>query len=447
MTPLPLRDLVSRLKSAGRACTLLGVGPVSETVVRATFQACARHRCPAIFIASRNQVDLVDLGHGYLMGGMDQRAFVELLQRSATEAGYGGPLYICRDHGGPWQRNAELDGRYDLDRAMAVARRSFQADIEAGFNYLHIDPTKCPHPHTQDDLVAWTADLVAFCETARCDAGRGEIDYEVGTEDIQGGLTTPETFEAFLRKLTDRLASEGLPPPTCVVGQTGTLCREDRNVGCFDAEGTRRLAQIAARYGIGLKEHNGDYLSAVSCRVHPELGVTGMNVAPEFGLVETDALLALADLEAKLVREGWLADAAASHLRQILLERTFAASPWKKWMTDDVRKLPPDRIATDAATRLLIARVCGHYVYDDPAVKAARAVLCSNLAAFHMIEEPDASGTGFGGTGVPPVSSTGRRPVPPGEQPEADAFILARVRAAIEFYICHFALEGVNTLL
>ncbi len=28
----PLRDLIARLRSAGRACTLLGVGPVSETV-------------------------------------------------------------------------------------------------------------------------------------------------------------------------------------------------------------------------------------------------------------------------------------------------------------------------------------------------------------------------------------------------------------------------------
>ena len=417
---VPVRDLVARLRSVGRACTLLGVGPVSETVVRATFLACAAHQCPAIFIASRNQVDLKDHGHGYLMGGMDQRAFVELLRRSAAEAGYDGPLYICRDHGGPWQRNAELDEGYGVDRAMDVARRSFQADIEAGFNYLHIDPTKCPHPHVQNDLVAWTAELLACCESVREDAGQSELDYEVGTEDIQGGLTTPETFEAFLRKLTDRLTSEGLPLPTCVVGQTGTLCRTDRNVGRFDAEGTRRLAQIAARYGIGLKEHNGDYLSAASCRVHPELGVTGMNVAPEFGLVETDALLALADLEAKLVREGWLADAAASHLREILLDRTFAASPWKKWMTDDVRKLPPDRIASDAATRLLIARVCGHYVYDDPAVRAARATLYSNLDASRMIGEPDST---------------------------AEGFVLARVRGAIEFYICHFALEGVNSLL
>ena len=143
-----LRDFVAKLHKAGRKCTLVGIGPVSANVVRATFEACKKYDCPAIFIASRNQVDLKSLGHGYLMGGMDQQAFVGLLQRVRTEVGFSGPVYICRDHGGPWQRNVELDQKYPVERAMAVARESFRADIEAGFNYLHIDPTKCPLPFT-----------------------------------------------------------------------------------------------------------------------------------------------------------------------------------------------------------------------------------------------------------------------------------------------------------
>ena len=102
---LPVRELLSKLKTAGRSCTLLGVGPVSPTVVRATFEACRNYDCPPIFIASRNQVDLESLGHGYLMGGMDQHKFVQLVHSAGREAGYDGPVYICRDHGGPWQRN------------------------------------------------------------------------------------------------------------------------------------------------------------------------------------------------------------------------------------------------------------------------------------------------------------------------------------------------------
>ncbi len=418
MSHIPLRDFVARLKKANRACTLLGVGPVSEVAVRATFGACAKYNCPPIFIASRNQVDLKELGHGYLMGGMDQAAFTSLLARVGREGDYKGNVYICRDHGGPWQRNVELDQKYPVDRAMEIARRSFRADIEAGFNYLHIDPTKCPFSYTQEQLVQWTVELVTYCEQVRRELGRPQIDYEVGTEDIQGGLTTPATYESFLKLLTARLAKENLPLPTCVVGQTGTLCKIDRNVGHFDAKSTSTLVKIAAGYGVGFKEHNGDYMSAASCRVHPQLGVTGMNVAPEFGLVETDALLALADLEEKLVGEGWLKAADASGLRSLVVEKAFAA-PWKKWMTDDIKKLPHETIASDRYLRGLIARVCGHYTYDDPQIKAARARLYANIDSHKMIE--------------PPVSS-------------ASAFVLQKVQSAIEFYNRHFALEGVNAI-
>ena len=410
---ISLRDLVAGLKEAGKECTLLGVGPVSEVVVRATFEACANYKCPAIFIASRNQVDLESLGHGYLMGGMDQRAFVDLLDQVRTEVGYAGPVYICRDHGGPWQRNVELDDKYPIDKAMVIAKQSFAGDIEAGFNYLHIDPTKCPHAFSQDDIIEWTVELEQFCEDRRRELAAGPIDYEVGTEDIQGGLTTNDTFEQFIKKLVGQLDGHGLPLPTCVVGQTGTLCRIDHNVGNFDRKQTRELAAIANRYGIGFKEHNGDYLSAATCRLHPDLGVTGMNVAPEFGLVETDACLALADLEMKLVREGWISHESGSHLRELLLELTFGDSPWPKWMTDEVKKMPQEKIEGDQALRLLIGRVCGHYVYDTEQIRQAREALYANLNKYSLVED-------------------------------AEMFVTCKVRDAIDFYFKHFRMAGIN---
>ncbi len=408
-----LKNYVSGLGQAGHNCTLLGVGPVSEVVVRATFEACREHACPAIFIASRNQVDLKSLGHGYLMGGMDQQEFVALLGRFQDKAGYEGPVYICRDHGGPWQRNVELNEKYPVDRAMAVAKESLRADIEAGFNYIHIDPTKCPLPYTQADLCTWTVDLISFCEDARRELSKEAIDYEVGSEDIQGGLTTSDTFESFLQEISRGLESQGLPLPSCVVGQTGTLARIDRNVGHFDRAKAQELAGIAMKYGVGFKEHNADYLSAASCRVHPDLGITGMNVAPEFGLLETDACLALGDEECKLVREGWLEEKKASGLRELLLELTFSNSPWQKWMTDEIKELDEKAIAADSALRLLIARVCGHYVYDMDEVRVARARLYDNVQSFELV-------------------------------PNAERFVVERVRDRIEFYIKHLRLSGAN---
>jgi len=410
---LSLRDLIGRLKKAGHSCTLLGVGPVSETVVRATFEACRRHSCPPIFIASRNQVDLESLGGGYLMGGMDQAAFAGLLESVGRQVGYAGPVYVCRDHGGPWQRDRELDEKWPVDRAMETAKESFKADIAAGFNCLHVDPTKCPFPCSLAELCERSVQLVRFCEHARESLGKGPIDYEVGTEDIKGGLTSPETFESFLRLLTGQLTAARLPLPTFVVGQTGTLTRGDRNVGRFDRPLTRRLAAVAAGFGVGFKEHNGDYLSAASCRVHPELGVTGMNVAPEFGLAETEALLELADLEMKLVREGWIAADAASALRERLERLAFEAAPWRKWLTREVCGLPEDRIAADAAARDMIARICGHYTFGLDEVRQARQTLLANVQRHALVEDPP-------------------------------TYALAKVRERIEFYIRCFSLAGVN---
>jgi|GEM_PF-6584517 len=84
---------------------------------------------------------------------------------------------------------------------MEVARRSFRADIEAGFGYLHVGPTRCPWPHSPDDLVAWTAALLAFCEKTRAELGLDTVDYEVGTEDVQG---TVARFRGILGSVSRR---------------------------------------------------------------------------------------------------------------------------------------------------------------------------------------------------------------------------------------------------
>lgn len=411
---ITVAGLLQRLQELQLRITLLGVGPVSELTVRATLELAREKGFPPVFIASRNQVDGAQFGGGYLMGGMDQQGFVSMILTYSDRAGYDGPIYVCRDHGGPWQRNAELDDRYPVEQAMRLARDSFAADLDAGFNYLHVDPTKCPHPYTLEDLCRWTVELVGHCEVHRRRIGQGPVDYEIGAEDIQGGETSPEAFERFLERATRALEAAGLPRPTCIVGQTGTLTRVDRNVGRFRLDAARRLAGVAAVYGVGFKEHNGDYLSAATCRVHPEIGIAGMNVAPEFGLVETDALLELDALEQKLVREGWLSQDEASGLAGLLEALSFAQAPWKKWMTDEVRRLPREQVEGDGTLRRLIARVCGHYLYHEPRILKARRRLLDNVDRHRLLPEG------------------------------AEIFLKEKVKAAIAFYVTHFGMEGMS---
>ena len=75
------------------------------------------------------------------------------------------------------------------------------------------------------------------------------------------------------RRDLDRLKAEGLPTPTFIVGQTGTLTRLTENVGHFNADQAVALSKAARVHGVGLKEHNGDYLSPFILELHPALGI------------------------------------------------------------------------------------------------------------------------------------------------------------------------------
>ena len=89
---------------------MLGIGPVSENVIRAAFRSAARHKYPPMFIASRNQIDADEFGGGYVRG-WDQKRCREHMAAAATKENFDGPFYLCRDHGGPWQRDEEYQAK------------------------------------------------------------------------------------------------------------------------------------------------------------------------------------------------------------------------------------------------------------------------------------------------------------------------------------------------
>ena len=89
-----------------------------------------------------------------------------------------------------------------------------------------------------------------------------------------------------------------------------------------------------------MKVHNGDYLSDEALRWHPRLGIHAVNVAPEFGVAETRALV-------ELLRAHRL-DIVADRFLQISLE----SGMWTKWMLPDTTASDEDR-----------AIIAGHYIF------------------------------------------------------------------------------------
>ena len=371
---------LSKLSAKGLKTTLLGIGPMSETLILATLKLAKEKSFPIMFIASRNQIDAEEFGRGYVRN-WDQADFAGAIRRIADDIGFDGLCYLCRDHGGPWQRDKERSDKLPPDEAMNIAKASFLADLEAGFHLLHIDPTKDPHVDgvvPMESVISRTVDLIEYVEEQRKKLNLSPVAYEVGTEETNGGLTSPEAYEDFINQLSGRLNEKGLPLPLFIVGQTGTLTRLTENVGHFDAVSARRLSEAAMKHGIGLKEHNGDYLPDSILLAHPALGITAANVAPEFGVAETAAYLTLAEIERKFYEINMLDK--QSNLFEIIKTETVNDGRWRKWLVDDDAHLPADKVLANDDLSKLITNVGGHYSFEKPAVKNALSLMFNNLA-------------------------------------------------------------------
>ncbi|WP_313628489.1 class II D-tagatose-bisphosphate aldolase non-catalytic subunit [Enterococcus italicus] len=385
MEKLPIKTVVEGLldlQKTGESATLLGIGPMSKNCVQATLELSKEDDYPVMFIASRNQVDADELGGGYV-NGWNQFTFAQAVEEVAKEIGYDNLYYLCRDHGGPWQRDKERNDHLPTEIAMELGQKSYVADIEAGFDLLMIDPTKDPFEVGKviplDTVLERTVDLIEFCEKERKARNLPEIGYEVGTEETNGGLTSTETYETFILRLKDELEKRDLPMPTFIVGQTGTLTRKTEQVGTFNFKNAYDLAQMAKQYGVGLKEHNGDYLDDITLLEHIPSEITATNVAPQYGTEETRAYLNLAAVEARLVENDLVKE--ASNTRETLLIHAIKSERWRKWMVGEQKELTVEQIldSGDEELQADILDIAGHYTFNDDEVKAEIEKLYSNL--------------------------------------------------------------------
>lgn len=388
MNKLPIKKVVEgllKLQDTGESATLLGIGPMSPNLLQASFEIARDYDFPLMFIASRNQIDADELGGGYV-NGWNQKRFREDIRKIADQVGFDGLYYLCRDHGGPWQRDNERNAHLCEEEAMKLARQSYLADIKNGFDLLMIDPTKDPFEIGKviplDVVLQRTVALIAYCEAERKRLGLPEIGYEVGTEETNGGLTSTEKYHEFIEKLEKELQAKGLPMPTFIVGQTGTLTRKTEQVGTYHFQNAYNLATMAKKYGVGLKEHNADYLDDVTLLEHIPANVTASNVAPQYGTEETRAYLKLCDVEDILKKEGLIEN--ASDVRNTLLVKAIKTERWRKWMMGEQRNLQVEDILQDKALSLDILDIAGHYAFHDADVIEELNVLYENLAKHHI---------------------------------------------------------------
>lgn len=360
------------LRQEGRAqVTLLAVCPNSAAVLEAAVLAAAQNNLPMLFAATLNQVDR---DGGYT--GWTPGAFVAELHSYAQQYGWNGPLYPCLDHGGPWLKDKHARDNLSFEETMNEVRLSLTACIEAGYDLLHIDPTvdRTLPPNTAvpiDLVVERTLALIAYSESERVRLGRPPIAYEVGTEEVHGGLVNMDNFRRFINGLHKGLSDANLLHawPCFIVGKVGT----DLHTTEFDPGAARELFEIVAPLGSLIKGHYTDWVA--NPEAYPASGMGGANVGPEFTAEEYLALADLCDKEAALCRSR--PDVCPSGFLAALEQAVYESGRWQKWLQPDETGRDFGQLAPDR--RAWLVQTGARYVWTNEQVVAARRRLYANL--------------------------------------------------------------------
>ena len=328
-----------------RKITLLGAGPMSKFSIDAIIHLSNFYKLPIAMIPSRRQIECRELGGGYVENWSTEE-FAQYVRFNDK----GGNVLLSRDHCGPWQLEQLGKGGVPntLEEEMDLVKKSIEADINSGFDLIHLDPSLgFKHGLNKNEIREIVYELINFCETIKT----SEILYEIGTEEQV--YSSSEDVESELKVILSDLERMGLPKPIFYVHQTGTKVVERRNVGNFDnpldskgylpaSFNLPRVTKLCEVNGVWLKEHNADYLSDAALNWHPRFGIHAANVAPEFGYIETQTIVDLAIM-------------TSSHdLIEIMVEKVISSGRWRKWMLENSD--------ADELEKVLIA---GHYQFSE----------------------------------------------------------------------------------
>jgi D-tagatose-1,6-bisphosphate aldolase subunit GatZ/KbaZ len=373
---LSLMDLILKKisiikNSTGIPRTIFAACPNSYAVIKASLRSAKRNNAPIKFAATLNQVDL---DGGYT--GLTQKQFVKTIRQEAKAIHFTGPVIIAIDHGGPWLKDLHTREKWSYEESMNAVKRSFEAAIEAGYDLIHVDPTidiTLPKGEIIDiEVVAnRTIELIVHTEQFRRKGNYPKIAYEVGTEEVHGGLADLRVFNRLLDLLKKGLKQNNLSDvwPCFVVGKVGT----DLHTSTFDPDVARQLTDIVSPYGSVIKGHYSD--NVTNPEAYPLSGMGAANVGPEFTEREYEGLMELCDLEKELYVKGRVA--RLSELKETLWNAVIASNRWMKWLL--AGESVHDFYYNSPARQEWLVKTGCRYIWENAEVIAARSRLYRNL--------------------------------------------------------------------
>lgn len=363
------------LRRSGRAqTTLLAVCPNSDAVLEAAVRSAARNRSVMLFAATLNQVDI---DGGYT--GWTPAMLVGRLHELAAKYQWDGPLYACLDHCGPWLKDRHTLDHLSFEATMQAVKDSLSACLKAGYALLHIDPTvdrTLPPGESPalESVVSRTVELILHVEEVRSAHHLPKVSYEVGTEEVHGGLVELDRFRCFLRELKVQLAAVGLGEiwPCFVVAQVGT----NLHTTAFDPSAAAKLHEIVSPMRSLIKGHYSDWVE--NPQDYPATGMGGANVGPEF---TSEEYLALSQLEMKeralVVTRPELQPSGMMLALQSAVEQS---GRWRKWLQPGEESKALSELPV--ARREWLYQTGARYIWTDAGVLAARKQLYTNLQPY-----------------------------------------------------------------
>jgi D-tagatose-1,6-bisphosphate aldolase subunit GatZ/KbaZ len=282
------------------------IGPMSKNIVDAIIEFCNETNNQIGLIPSRRQVE----GDGGYVNNWTTEQFSEYTKMK---------LVLKRDHAGPGQGYNDDDGY-----------KSLEEDCKF-FNTIHIDPWK-KYPKYEEGL-QWTVDMITFCYNLN-----RSITYEIGTEEAIRRFD-PKELDMLLNDLHVRLEEDIFNQIKYLVIQSGTSLKGNTNTGDYDKNRLLDMVKVAKFWNLISKEHNGDYIPVELIKEKMNLGLDSINIAPEFGLIETQTYLDSGiDLD-----KFW--------------KICYDSKRWEKWVNSEFDPL---------SQKEELIKICGHYILSNP---------------------------------------------------------------------------------
>jgi len=287
------------------------IGPMSKNIVDTIIEFCEETNNSIGFIPSRRQIEY----NGGYVNNWKTSEFCEYVKSKTNK------IILQRDHSGPEQGQCSDDGYISL------------MDDCKYFNLIHIDPWK---KYPAFNLgVQETIKMIEFCYEIN-----PNIQYEVGTEEAIRRFE-PYELADLMYCLQERLSPEIFKQIKYLVIQSGTSLKGNTQTGHYDNQRLIEMIGVVKKYNLLSKEHNGDYIDISTINEKFNFGLDCINIAPEFGLIET---------------KTYLANIKNSSIFEKYWQICYDSKKWVKWV---------DSNFDPYKNKKELIEICGHYVLSN----------------------------------------------------------------------------------